>query len=355
MFDISSDREEKARNILDGVMQISEIGSEQFRITAIGELLMPVEEAVTITRKRCASMELMPVFRNKGGKVLIQFVPKPKKPRRSNYRINVILFLLTIVTTMFAGAIQLANTTEMYDAIIYAILNIHKGIPFSFTIILILGSHELGHYFASKRLGIEATLPHIIGTFGAVIKVKSPITDRKSLLEIGATGPLVGLFFAIPAVIIGLNLSKVIPIQQAGLSLGNSILFHSISKIIIGEVPAGNDILLHPVAFAGWIGLFVTALNLLPVGQLDGGHIMYGLIGKYQQWTGWVVFFLMFVFGFFWPGWFLWAILIMVLIKIKHPPPLDDISPISWKHKIVGILTMVFFILTFIPVPFLGF
>jgi len=351
MLDISDEREQRVRNILEGVFAITEIGSEQFRITAIGDLLLPVRKAVEIIRERCDLIELMPLFRKKGEKVLIQFVPKLKRPAKSNYRINIILFLLTIVTTMFAGAMQLG---------VNPILKIYMGIPFSFTIILILGSHELGHYFASKRLGIKATLPyfipfpHIIGTFGAVIKVKSPITDRKALLEIGAAGPLVGLLFAIPAVIIGLKISQIIPIQETGLSLGNSIFFHFISRILIGELPAGKDILLHPVAFAGWIGLFVTALNLLPIGQLDGGHIMYGLIGKYQQWIGWVIFFMMFVFGVFWPGWFLWAILIMVLIKVKHPPPLDDISPIPLKHKVVGVITMIFFILTFIPVPFLG-
>ncbi|GAG91908.1 unnamed protein product, partial [marine sediment metagenome] len=215
------------------------------------------------------------------------------------------------------------------------------------------------HYFASKRLGIDATLPyfipfpHFIGTFGAVIKVKAPITNKKALLEIGAAGPLVGLIFAIPAVVIGLKLSTVIPVEEGGLGLGSSILFNLISKVVVGDVPPGKDILLHPVAFAGWIGLFVTALNLLPMGQLDGGHIMYGLIGRYQAWIGWVVFSSLFIFGFLWQGWFIWAILIMWFVKVKHPAPLDDISPISLKHKIIGIVAMIFLILTFIPAPFI--
>ena len=183
--------------------------------------------------------------------------------------------------------------------------------------------------------------------------MKSPITNRKALLEIGAAGPLIGMFFAIPAVVIGLKLSTIIPIEKGGLGLGNSILFNIISKIVIGDMAEGKDILLHPVAFAGWIGFFITALNLLPVGQLDGGHIMYGLIGRYQKWIGWVVFCSLFIFGFLWQGWFLWAVVIIWLIKIKHPAPLDDISSLPLKHKIIGIIAMIFLILTFIPAPFI--
>lgn len=350
MFHISSAREEKVRGILDGIMAISEIGSEQFRITVIGDFIIPNKEAIEQIKERSDSLDLMPLFRRRKEEILIQFVPKLQKPPKSNYTINIVLFILTIITTMFAGALQKG---------VNPILKIYTGIPFSFAIILILGSHELGHYFASKRLGIAATLPyfipfpHLIGTFGAVIKIKAPITDRKALLEIGAAGPLVGLCFAIPAVIIGLKLSTIVPHEQGGWKVGSSILFSIISKVVIGDIPEGKGILLHPFAFAGWIGLFVTALNLLPIGQLDGGHIMYGLIGKYQRWIGWVAFFSLFIFGFFWQGWFLWAVLIMILIKIKHPAPLDDISPISLKHKIMGIIAVFFLILTFIPSPFI--
>ena len=350
MFDISSEREDKIRSILDGIMTISAIGSEQFRITVTGDFIIPTKDAVRLTKERSDVHGLMPLFRKRKKEILVQFMSKPKPPPKSNYIINIVLFILTIFTTMFAGALQQG---------VNPILNIHTGIPFSFTIILILGTHELGHYFASKRLGIEASLPyfipfpHLIGTFGAVIKVRSPITDRRALLEIGAAGPLVGLVFALPAVVIGLKLSTIISIEQGGIGLGNSILFNLITKFVVGEVPYGKDILLHPVAFAGWIGLFVTGLNLLPVGQLDGGHILYALVGKKQTWAGWVVFFSLFIFGFLWQGWFLWAVLIVMLIKIKHPAPLDDISPITTKHKITGIIAMIFLILTFIPSPFI--
>ncbi len=350
MFDISYEREETIRGILDGIMEIADIGSEQFRITVIGDLKVDIPHAVGIIRERALVYDLIPRFEKSDGKVLIQFIKKPPKPRPSNIAINIILFFLTILTTMFAGALQ---------AGVNPFLKIYVGWPFSLTIMLILGTHELGHYFASKRLGVDATPPYfipvghpIIGTFGAVIKMKSPIPDKKALLEIGVAGPLAGLFFAIPAVVIGLKLSSLVPISDAGWQLGNSILFGVIARLVVGEIPEGMDILLHPVAFAGWLGFFITALNLLPLGQLDGGHIVYGLIGRYQKWVGWIFFGLLFVFGIFWMGWFVWAILILWFVKVQHPAPLDDLSPISLKHKIVGVIAMIFFVLTFIPNPF---
>lgn len=348
MFGISNEREEKVRGILDGIMEIAEIGTEQFRITAIGDFLLPSADAIALVKERCAAFDLLPLFRRQGGRVLIQFLPKPKKPRRANYAINVILFLLTILTTMFAGA---------WQAIGYPNLKLYLGIPFSFTLLLILGAHELGHYFASRRLGIDATppyfipFPHFIGTFGAVIKIRERITDKRALLEIGVAGPFAGIFFAIPAVIVGLKLSSVIPAVQAGWILGDSLLFSLISRVMLGPVPEGMIVSLHPVAVAGWFGFFVTALNLLPIGQLDGGHIMYGMIGKHQKWVAWIIFCIVIFFGFFWLGWFFWAVLIVVLIKVQHPPPVDDISPAPLGHRIAGLIAMVIFVLTFVPNP----
>jgi membrane-associated protease RseP (regulator of RpoE activity) len=350
VFDISDEREEKVREIVDGIMEISDIGSEQFRITVIGDFQVDMQQAIRAIRERALRHNLIPRFQRRNNKVLVQFIQRPPKPKPSNYAINIILFLATILTTMFAGALQ---------AGVNPFLKIYVGWPFSLSIMVILGAHELGHYFASKRLGVDATPPYfipvghpIIGTFGAVIRMKSPIPDRKALLEIGVAGPLAGLFFAIPALVIGLRLSSMVPVSEGGWQLGNSILFAIISRLVVGQVPEGMDILLHPVAFAGWLGFFITALNLLPVGQLDGGHIVYGLMGRYQKWIGWIFFVLLFVFGIFWIGWFVWAMLILWFVKIQHPAPLDDLSGISLRHTIIGCITMVFFVLTFIPNPF---
>ena len=163
---------------------------------------------------------------------------------------------------------------------------IYKGFPFAVTLMLILLSHELAHYFTSRKHHVKATLPYfipapnIIGTFGAFIKMKSPIATRKALIDIGASGPITGFFVSVVATIVGLNMSEVVGASQTegALGLGDSLLFSLLSRMVLGVTPDNYEILLNPVAFAGWIGFFVTSINLIPVGQLDGGHIMYYLI-----------------------------------------------------------------------------
>lgn len=266
--------------------------------------------------------------------------------------INIGLFIITIFTTILAGTV-LSGKDPFHN-----LRNLIYGIPFSFTLLLILGSHEFGHYFACKRLGIKATLPFFIpapfllGTFGAVIKIKSPIPDRKGLMEVGAAGPLMGLIFAIPATIIGIKLSStgLVTKEPGMISMGNSLLFWFLTKISIQTPAPGYDILLHPVAFAGWVGLFITSMNLLPIGQLDGGHISYSLFGRAHKVIGIIMVGLMIILGIKWPGWFMWALLV-TLLGIKHPPPLNDTETIDTKHRMIGILSFCVFIITFIPCP----
>lgn len=200
------------------------------------------------------------------------------------YLIPLILFIMTIFTTLFAGALQQGINLFKEP------MRLWEGYPFSISIMTILLGHEMGHYFASKAHRTKATLPYfipapsIIGTFGAFIKMKSPILTRKALIDIGATGPIVGFILSLIACIIGLKMSKIIPLTYGEdvFMLGDSILFSLLVKFTLGNIPAGQDVLLHSVAFAGWIGLFVTSMNLLPVGQLDGGHIAYALFGKWH-------------------------------------------------------------------------
>jgi membrane-associated protease RseP (regulator of RpoE activity) len=196
--------------------------------------------------------------------------------------LHLVLFFFTLLTTITVGALHAGADilSEPYK--------IYKGIPFAFSLMIILLSHEFSHYFASKYHGVKATLPYfipaptIIGTFGAFIKMKSPIITRKALIDIGASGPIAGFIFSVVAAVIGLNMSQIVSVTKSdgGLNLGDSLLFSFLSRSILGIVPAGHDVLLHPVAFAGWIGLFVTSMNLIPVGQLDGGHIAYALLGE---------------------------------------------------------------------------
>ena len=268
--------------------------------------------------------------------------------------LHVSLFVLTFLSTLLVGAVQTGADLIEEPSKIY------KGIPFSLTLMIILLSHELSHYFSSRKHGVEATLPYFIpaptifGTFGAFIKMKSPIVTRKALIDIGASGPIAGFIISVIATIIGLNMSEIVSSAQAkgALNLGDSLLFSLLSRIVLGVTPSDSDILLNPVAFAGWIGLFVTSINLIPVGQLDGGHIAYALFGEKHNRLSFMLIFVMVLFGLFlWEGWFVWAVLLLIL-GLRHPPVIYWEVPLDSKRKFIGWLALVIFILTFIPTPF---
>jgi len=270
------------------------------------------------------------------------------------YTVPLILFFITIITTLFAGALQQGiNPLKEFP-------RLWEGYPFSVSIITILLGHEMGHYFASKAHRTKATLPYfipapsIIGTFGAFIKMKSPILTRKALIDIGATGPLIGFVLSLIACVAGLNMSKIVSLksEESVFILGDSILFSLLVKFILGSIPSEQDVLLHPVAFAGWIGLFVTSMNLLPAGQLDGGHIAYALFGRKHFYISRAVVFGIAVLGvFYWYGWLVWAALLLFL-GIDHPPILIWERKLPWSRKAVGGASFIIFLLTFTPVPF---
>ncbi|RJP59135.1 MAG: site-2 protease family protein [Deltaproteobacteria bacterium] len=272
---------------------------------------------------------------------------------KPKFKISILLFVATLATTIIAGAFQQGvNPIETPFQIV-------KGLPFALTLIFILLSHELGHYIMSKKHNINVTLPYFIpapsfiGTFGAFIKMKSPLLDRKTLLDVGASGPLVGTIVSIPFLIIGLKLSEVrIAIEPGGAALGSSLLFSLLAKLTLGSLPETHDIILHPIGFAGWIGLLVTSLNLLPVGQLDGGHVAYAVLGEKHKRLSIITVFFLFALGFFgWKGWFIWGGLLL-LMGIRHPRPLDQWTPLDRRRKIIGWITLITFVLTFTPMPF---
>jgi membrane-associated protease RseP (regulator of RpoE activity) len=265
---------------------------------------------------------------------------KVKGPSLKNWILFFILLGLTLYTTYLAG-----------------------GKLYALSLFLILGAHEFGHYFAGVKNGVKTTLPLFIpappglflfGTFGAMIAIKDPIPNRRVLMEIGAAGPVAGFIVAVPTLIIGLYLSDIVePLGEGGFSFGSSIIMILLSKLILGVTPLSADfnIQLHPVAFAGWVGLFVTAINLFPIGQLDGGHIIYSLFGKKSK--NWAKYFFIFLLSliYFWPSWGIWAVLLLVITRFKSAPLLnDDILPLK-KHRKIGYIAIVIFILTFVPVP----
>jgi membrane-associated protease RseP (regulator of RpoE activity) len=240
-----------------------------------------------------------------------------------------------------------------------------NGFSYAITIVITLLAHEMGHYLMCRKYGLRATLPFFIpfpfpmlnpfGTMGAVIRIEDRMPNRKVLFDVGIAGPLAGLVFTIPALLIGLKLSTVTnvsSISSGSLMLGDSLLFKLFSWLIFGAIPEGSDVILHPIAFAGWAGLFVTALNLLPLGQLDGGHVLYALFGPNSSVIYKIVFSMFIgVCAFFYPGWFL-LILLLLWFGYNHPAPIDDFTPIDKRRRILGYVILIIFIISFTPVPF---
>lgn len=271
------------------------------------------------------------------------------------------LFVLTIFTTLWAGAYN-AGGGGLLGPWQYLTQNpwvLLKGVPFAATLLGILVTHELGHYVLSRIHRVPATLPlfipgppHFIGTFGAIIRMR-PILNRKALFDIGVAGPIAGFVVAVVAMAVGLRLSTVIPREMSyGLQLGEPLLLQFMSWVVIGPLPDRADVLLHPVAFAAWFGLFVTALNLIPIGQLDGGHVAYALWGGLQRRIAIVAVPILLVLGFIgWPGWFLWVGMASVM-GVSHPPVIDPYEDLGPMRRWIGRAALVIFIVCFAPIPF---
>lgn len=338
---------------------------------------------------------LMPLFRLEEGKHVIYIVPGQAKPKPSNPKVNLILFILTLISVLVSGALYGLQEPLPSNWLQAAWVLIKSGFPFAITMIVVLGAHEFGHYLAGRYHGVHVTLPYFIpmplspfGTMGAFINMKEPPKNRRQLLDIGLAGPIAGVVVAIPALLIGLHQSSLSPLpaapQGAGFSMeGNSVLYLLMKYLVFGKilpvpqdfgglspslfwlryfftgqpVPYGAlDVLISPVAFAAWAGLLVTGLNLIPAGQLDGGHLLYVLFGKN---TARKIFpFLlagMVVLGFFWSGWWLWVMLLFFLFGRLYDEPLDQITPLDSRRKAIAIFGLVLFFLTFTPVPMLLF
>lgn len=252
--------------------------------------------------------------------------------------LHIILFLLTIASTYFVG-----------------------GLSYSLSIISILLAHEMGHYFMSKKYGIPATLPYFIpfplspfGTFGAIIKMKGVIVNKKALFDIGVAGPISGFLVAVPFIILGIKLSDIQSISGSAsfIELGDPLLFKIIQQLIVGKIPPGYDLVLHPFAYAGWVGLFVTALNLLPVGQLDGGHIIYAVFGNKSRWVFFGTIAILAIISIFYnPGWVM-LVIILLIFGMRHPQPLDMETEIGSKRKYIALVILIIFALSFTPAPF---
>jgi membrane-associated protease RseP (regulator of RpoE activity) len=305
-----------------------------------------------------------PLYAEDGNGEAVAAAEAPSRPR---YWLHALLFTLTLATSTVVGAamqhdfesnlpLDLERSFSLYAWFWRHPAGLLQGLPFSLTLLTILLAHEFGHYIAAAYHGVDASLPYFLpspfmGTFGAFIRVRSPIYSKRALFDIGVSGPLAGFVFLLPALSVGLAFSKVIPgiEQQGSLHFGVPGLEWLLERLIYPGV-ASSDIYLHPVARAAWVGMFATALNLLPIGQLDGGHIVYAFFPRRHRTISTVLCVLLVPLGKFWLGWLIWGGLLLWLGR-GHPGIYDATELGAGRRKLAWIALAVFILcFTFVPI-----
>lgn len=337
-------------------------------------------------------LEITPLFRWEGKRHTVLLMKGVVRPKASKIWVNIVLFIVTVFSVIFAGAMYAYEGPAPSDPTELAynlLLSLWKGLPFAFSLLAILLAHEFGHYLAARFHNTRVTLPYFIpfpgslfGTMGAFINIKELPKNRRAMLDIGLAGPLSGLAVAIPILLLGIALSPVEPIPQAvspqqGIMLeGNSVLYLMAKYVVKGELlpqpaqpPAepvlywvryiftgtplpwgGRDVMMHPIAWAGWAGLLVTALNLIPAGQLDGGHLMYVILGRKATRLVPFIITALILLGLVWTGWWFWAMLIFFFGRV-YMEPLDQITTLNPMRKLLAVAGIILFFLVFTPVP----
>lgn len=358
----------------------------------LGRLRIDSVEAYDKIAEALKPREITPLFRVEQGQHAVILLKGVNKPAPSNPWVNLTMFLLTVISVTLVGALNEYNgpANSLSEIYLGALSEWENGLPFALSLLAILLAHEFGHYIAGRLHKTPVTLPYFIpmplppfGTLGAFIQLKAAPKNKRVLLDIGVAGPLAGFFVAIPILLYGLWLSQVqdIPANQPVQMEGTSVIYLLAKYLIFGQwLPApfsygdvhplwywiqymftgrpfpigGTDVFLHPIAWAGWGGLLVTALNLIPAGQLDGGHLSYVLFGqRARQFLPYVLVGLL-ILGFFWQGWWLWLFLISILGR-TYAEPLDQITPLDPRRRVVALLGLIVFLLTFTPVPLQAF
>ncbi len=409
-------------NLVSRIFRIDDVTAgdpRQYIVRYRGQLIS--EDSAAAYDQLSAALEpygIAPLFRIEDGRQVIILIPRPPDPKPARVSINIILFILTVLSVMLAGAQPEGPLpTDTLGQMLALVKSIFSGWPFALSLLGILLAHEFGHYLMSRYHKTPATLPYFIplpfsplGTMGAAILMQGTPKNKRVLFDIGVAGPLAGLIVAIPVIWLGLSLSRVHTVTDAvypalrpgekaycpdpvyladgtyncagdNFIEGNSLIYLGMKYLKFGELlpsPAsmngqspltywlkyfftgqplpigGRDVIIDPVAFAGWAGLLVTALNLLPAGTLDGGHVVYALFGdKAKKAFPFILLFLA-LFGFFWSGWWLWAVILLWLGRVQAQP-MDQITTLDPPRRTLALIVLIIFILVFIPVPFVTF
>lgn len=367
---------DRLRRNVEDVLAIRDRQVRGAMVVFHGDLTTEPSRALDLLIERFRPLGYVPYLREEPDGVAVQAWPVAETAPPGRVGVNLILFVLTLLSTLVAGLSFSGSPT--FDALRSdpSAARFLAGAPFALTLLAILGVHELGHYFTARHYRASVSLPYFIpapflfGTLGAIILMRSPARDRNALFDIAAAGPLAGLAVALPAALLGFAWSSVVPAPAGGyMAFGDSLLTWGLSYLRFGHIPPGYMLFTHPMADAAWAGFLVTALNLFPVGQLDGGRIAYALFGRHHRKIGKATVVGLLVLGvssFFFalrvPGadsvsalaasmnWFVWAGLISLLVGFHHSPPLDDLSPISPGRRIVGIACLILMVVL-IPPP----
>ncbi|MEE9163908.1 MAG: site-2 protease family protein [Thermoplasmata archaeon] len=317
-----------------------------------------LEERFEALRLEMRGGKYLPLLRLEGGEHILYVQRSPPRRFRGIW-LNVVLLAATLVTTLVAGMIHWAGYNG--SAELFTLSNvIFGGLFFALPLMAILGTHEMGHFILARRHNVAASLPFFIpapppiifGTFGALISMREPIPNKKALLDIGMSGPLLGLAVALPVTLLGLYLNALDP-RLAGPNIGGQAVVNLpfLYQALLFAIPIPDNALLHPTAFAGWVGFLVTGLNLLPAGQLDGGHVARALLGDKAKYLSYAAFAILLALGFLF--FFSWIILafVVLFIGLRHPPPLNDITPLDGGRKLAGVGVMILLILSLHWVP----
>jgi membrane-associated protease RseP (regulator of RpoE activity) len=352
------------RRNLDDVLAVYDNGQRDGVFLFRGQLVLPPARALELLRDRFGRFGYTPYLRKDSrlGGVLLQAWPTVTVLARNRVALNIVLFVLTVASTLLAGT-QFVGS-PMFDQLRRApswwwLLS---GVPFAATLLLTLGVHEFGHYFAARYYKVPVSLPYFIpvpppflfGTLGAVIRMRAPAGDKNALFDIAAAGPIAGLVIAVPALILGVQWSVVAPASPGvWVTFGDSLLTHALVALRFGTIPEGMKLYTHPVFDAAWVGLLVTALNLMPVGQLDGGRIAYALFGRGHRAVGIATFAGLLALGAVtWSmNWVVWGLFILIFVGFHHAPPLDDVTPLSPRRRLVGYVCLALLVLLVPPTP----